>query len=74
MYNVCKLGGEMDMEVFIYIIVSNNLLIIFVIVSIIGIICSKFSEIIKVLDVVLYLFVGILIGLLFLKFIDICGF
>ncbi|HBF8999058.1 TPA: cation:proton antiporter [Clostridioides difficile] len=62
------------MEASIHTIASNNLLIIFAIVSITGIICSKLSEIIKVPDVVLYLLVGILIGPSFLKFIDIRGF
>lgn len=59
------------MESSIHTIACNNLLIIFAIVAMTGIICSKLSEIIKIPDVVLFLIVGIFIGPSVLKFIDI---
>ncbi|RDY23507.1 sodium:proton antiporter [Romboutsia maritimum] len=59
------------MESSIHTIACNNLLIIFAIVSMTGIICSKLSEIMKVPDVVLFLVVGILIGPSIMKFINI---
>ena len=59
------------MESSIHTIACNNLLIIFAIVALTGIICTKFSEILKIPDVVLFLMVGIVIGPSFLKFIDI---
>lgn len=62
------------MESSIQTIASNNLLIIFAIVSITGIVCSKLSEIINIPDVVLFLTTGILIGPSFLKFIDISSY
>lgn len=59
------------MESSIHTIASNNLLIIFGIVAITGIVCSIISEKIKVPDVVLFLIAGILIGPSVFKFIDI---
>lgn len=59
------------MESSIHTIACNNLLIIFAIVALTGIVCTKFSEILKIPDVVLFLMVGIVIGPSFLKFIDI---
>ena len=59
------------MESSIQTIASNNLLIIFAIVAITGIICSKISEIIKIPDVVLFLIAGIIVGPSVFKFIDI---
>ncbi|MEG1312294.1 MAG: cation:proton antiporter [Romboutsia sp.] len=59
------------METSIQSIASNNLLIIFAIVAVTGIICSKLSELLKVPDVVLFLIAGILVGPSVLKFIDI---
>lgn len=59
------------MESSIQTIASNNLLIIFAVAAMTGIICSKISEILKIPDVVLYLLAGILIGPFVLKFIDI---
>ncbi len=59
------------MESSIQTIASNTLLIIFAVVAMTGIICSKISEILKVPDVVLFLIAGILIGPSFFKFIDI---
>lgn len=62
------------MESSIQTIASNNLLIIFAIVAITGIVCSKISEIINIPDVVLFLIAGILIGPSFLKFIDVSSY
>lgn len=59
------------MESSIQTIASNTLLIIFAVVAMTGIICSKISEILKVPDVVLFLIAGILIGPSFFRFIDI---
>jgi NhaP-type Na+/H+ or K+/H+ antiporter len=59
------------MENSIQTIASNNLLVIFAVVAMTGIICSKLSEIVKIPDVVLFLIAGILIGPSILKFIDI---
>ncbi|MPM37354.1 K(+)/H(+) antiporter NhaP [bioreactor metagenome] len=59
------------MESSIQTIASNALLIIFAIVAMTGIVCSKLSEMLKVPDVVLFLLAGILIGPSFLNFIDI---
>lgn len=59
------------MESSIQIIASNTLLVIFAVVAMTGIICSKLSEILKVPDVVLFLIAGIIIGPSFLQFIDI---
>ncbi len=59
------------MESSIQTIASNSLLIIFAVVAMTGIICSKISEILKVPDVVLFLIAGILIGPSFFRFIDI---
>ncbi|MGL5753278.1 MAG: cation:proton antiporter [Paraclostridium sp.] len=62
------------MESSIQTIASNNLLIIFAVVAITGIVCSKISEIINIPDVVLFLISGILIGPSVLKFIDISSY
>ncbi|WP_042274268.1 cation:proton antiporter [[Clostridium] dakarense] len=59
------------MESSIQTIASNNLLVIFAIVAVTGIICSKLSEILKVPDVVLFLIAGIIVGPSVLKFFDI---
>lgn len=59
------------MESSIHAIACNNLLIIFAVVAMTGIICSKISEMIRVPDVVLFLLAGIFIGPSFFKFIDI---
>ncbi|MBO3445242.1 cation:proton antiporter [Clostridium sp. CCUG 7971] len=59
------------MESSIQTIASNNLLVIFAIVAVTGIICSKLSEVLKVPDVVLFLIAGILVGPSVLKFFDI---
>lgn len=59
------------MESSIHTIACNNLLIIFAMVALTGIVCSKISEMIKIPDVVLFLLAGILIGPSVLKFIDI---
>ena len=59
------------MESSIHTIACNNLLILFAVVTMTGIICSKLSDILKVPDVVLFLIAGIFIGPSVLKFIDI---
>ena len=59
------------METSIHAIASNNLLIIFGIVAMTGIVCSKISEKINIPDVVLFLIAGMILGPSFLKFIDI---
>ena len=59
------------MESSIHTIACNNLLILFAVVTMTGIICSKLSEIIKIPDVVLFLIAGIFIGPSVLKFVDI---
>lgn len=59
------------MENSIQTIASNDLLVIFAVVAMTGIICSKLSEIIKIPDVVLFLIAGILVGPSIFKFIDI---
>ena len=59
------------MESSIHSIACNNLLILFAVVTMTGIICSKLSDILKVPDVVLFLIAGIFIGPSVLKFIDI---
>lgn len=50
------------MESSIHTIACNNLLILFAVVTMTGIICSKLSDILKVPDVVLFLIAGIFIG------------
>lgn len=62
------------MESSIQTIASNNLLIIFAIVAITGIVCSKLSEKINIPDVVLFLIAGIFIGPSVFKFIDISSY
>lgn len=62
------------METSIHTIASNNLLILFAIVAITGILCSKLSERINIPDVVLFLIAGIIIGPSFFKFIDISSY
>ena len=57
------------MESSIHTIACNNLLILFAVVTMTGIICSKLSDILKVPDVVLFLIAGIFIGPSVLKFI-----
>lgn len=59
------------MESSIQTIASNSLLVIFALVVMTGIICSKISEIIKIPDVVLFLIAGIILGPAILNFIDI---
>lgn len=59
------------MESSIQTIASNTLLVIFAVVAITGIICSKVSEILKIPDVVLFLIAGIFIGPSLFNFIDI---
>ncbi|MGL6106391.1 cation:proton antiporter [Romboutsia sp.] len=59
------------MESSIQTIASNTLLIIFAVVALTGIVCSKISEIIKIPDVVLFLIAGIFIGPSLFNFIDI---
>lgn len=59
------------MESSIHTIACNQLLIIFALITMTGIICSKLSEIIKVPDVVLFLIVGIFLGPSVLKVVDI---
>ncbi len=59
------------MESSIHTIACNNLLVLFAVVTMTGIICSKLSELLKIPDVVLFLIVGIFIGPSVLKFIDI---
>lgn len=62
------------MEASILTIQSNSLLIIFAVVAMTGIICSKLSEILKIPDIVLYLIAGIIIGPSVLRFIDISNY
>jgi NhaP-type Na+/H+ or K+/H+ antiporter len=62
------------MENSIQTIASNDLLVIFAVVAMTGIICSKLSEIIKIPDVVLFLIAGILVGPSIFKFIDISNY
>lgn len=59
------------METSIHTIACNNLLILFAIVALTGIVCSIISEKIKIPDVVLFLLVGIILGPSFLSFVDI---
>ena len=59
------------MESSIHTIACNHLLILFAVVTMTGIICSKLSDILKIPDVVLFLIAGIFIGPSVLKFIDI---
>lgn len=59
------------MEGSIHTIASNNILIIFAIVVVAGIVCSKLSEMVNVPDVVLFLIIGIIIGPSIFDFIDI---
>ena len=59
------------MESSIQTIACNHLLIIFVLVTMTGIVCSKVSEIVKIPDVVLFLIAGIFLGPSVLKFVDI---
>lgn len=58
------------MEESIQTIQSNTLLIIFAVVALTGIICSKISDILKIPDIVLYLIAGIIIGPSVLVFIN----
>ena len=58
------------MEESIQTIQSNTLLIIFAVVALTGIICSKISYILKIPDIVLYLIAGIIIGPSVLEFIN----
>lgn len=62
------------METSIHTIASNNLLVIFAIVAMTGIVCSKLSEKINIPDVVLFLIAGIFIGPSVFKFIDISSY
>lgn len=62
------------METSIEAIHSNTLLIIFAVIALTGIICSKISEILKIPDIVLYIIAGIIIGPSVLKFIDISNY
>ena len=62
------------METSIHTIASNNLLILFSIVAMTGIVCSKLSEKINIPDVVLFLIAGIFIGPSVFKFIDISSY
>ncbi|EPZ62212.1 sodium/hydrogen exchanger family protein [[Clostridium] sordellii ATCC 9714] len=62
------------METSIHAIASNNLLVIFAIVAMTGIVCSKISEKINIPDVVLFLIAGIFIGPSVFKFIDISSY
>ncbi|MCR1848381.1 cation:proton antiporter [Paeniclostridium sordellii] len=62
------------METSIHTIASNNLLVIFAIVAMTGIVCSKISEKINIPDVVLFLIAGIFIGPSVFKFIDISSY
>lgn len=62
------------METSIHTIASNNLLVLFAIVAITGILCSKLSERINIPDVVLFLIAGIIIGPSFFQFIDISSY
>ncbi len=59
------------MESSIHTIACNNLLILFAVIAMTGIVCSKLSDILRVPDVVLFLIAGIFIGPSVLKFIDI---
>lgn len=59
------------MESSIHTIACNNLLILFAVIAMTGIVCSKLSELLKIPDVVLFLIAGIFIGPSVLKFIDI---
>ena len=52
----------------------NSLLIIFAIVAMTGIICSKLSELLNLPDIVLFLIAGIIIGPSVLKFVDISSY
>lgn len=62
------------METSIHEIAYNQLLIIFTTIAIIGIICSKGSELVNIPDVVLLLIVGMLLGPSVLDMIDISKF
>ncbi|SCI77336.1 potassium/proton antiporter [uncultured Clostridium sp.] len=62
------------METSIHTIASNNLLILFSVVAMTGIVCSKLSEKINIPDVVLFLIAGIFIGPSVFKFIDISSY
>lgn len=62
------------METSIHAIACNKLLILFAIIAITGIICSKGSELINIPDVVLFLIVGIFLGPSVLNIIDITQF
>ena len=50
------------MESSIHTIACNNLLILFAVIAMTGIVCSKLSDILRVPDVVLFLITGIFIG------------
>ena len=66
-----KCKGMDIIESSIHTIACNHLLILFAVVTMTGIICSKLSDILKIPDVVLFLIAGIFIGPSVLKFIDI---
>ena len=57
-----KCKGMDIMESSIHTIACNHLLILFAVVTMTGIICSKLSDILKIPDVVLFLIAGIFIG------------
>ena len=48
------------MESSIHTIACNNLLILFAVIAMTGIVCSKLSDILRVPDVVLFLIAGIM--------------
>lgn len=52
----------------------NSLLIIFAVVALTGIICSKLSELLNLPDIVLFLIGGIIIGPYVLQFVDISSY
>ncbi|RDY26497.1 sodium:proton antiporter [Romboutsia weinsteinii] len=62
------------MESTVEAIATNNLLIIFAAIAIIGIVLGKLSEILKVPDVILYLVAGIIIGPSLLNLISVQAF
>ena len=62
------------MESSILTIQCNTLLIIFGVVAMTGIICSKLSELLKIPDIVLFLIAGIIIGPCGLNFVDISSY
>lgn len=62
------------MESTVEAIATNNLLIIFAAIAIIGIVLGKLSEILKIPDVILYLVAGIIIGPSLLNLISVQAF